>query len=47
MVKIDERFAQMLEIAKRGYAVALVSYRTTADVTAMVKDIHSATRFFA
>lgn len=45
MVKSDERFAQMLEIAKRGYAVALISYRTNSDVTAMVKDIHSATRF--
>jgi len=45
MVKSDERFAQMLEISKRGYAVALISYRTNSDVTAMVKDIHSATRF--
>ena len=40
----DARFAQLLTLTTRGYAVALVSYHLD-DQTQMVKDIHSATRF--
>lgn len=44
-VKQDERLTQLIEFSKRGYSVAMVSYRPHSSLKNMIKDVHTATRY--